>query len=161
MQYCTMALEQRRKVWSIAVLHFIVVIIGSEYCSIAVLERVLQYCIGERFGVAVSPDQREPMLPSRRILCKLPCAFSHLLHTLYRSIVSLWIRGPGLPWRHTVASQPAFRHQSHPVERYAHQAWPALGHPDPRHLGPRSGHGSHQITPRPSMLTKLKRNAWP
>ena len=100
MQYCTIAFEQWRKVWSIAVLHFIVVIIGSEYCSIAVLERGLQYCIGERFGVAVSSDQREPMLPSRRILCKLPCAFSHLLHTLYRSIVSSWIRGPGLSWRH-------------------------------------------------------------
>ena len=99
MQYCTIALEQWRKVWSIAVLHFIVVIIGSEYCSIAVLERGLQYCIGARFGVAVSSDQREPMLPSRRplqqitILCAnypLQCAFSHLLHKVLVPVVQIY-----------------------------------------------------------------------
>ena len=147
MQYCTIALEQWRKVWSIAVLHFIVVIIGSEYCSIAVLERGLQYCIGARFGVAVSSDQREPMLPStdHNTLCKLPCAMC-ILPPPAQSIGTcctdlLYHRGSEdrVCLGGTVASQPAFRHQSHPVERYARQAWPALGHPDPRHLGPRSG----------------------
>ena len=75
-------------------------------------------------------SEGEPMLPwrlsSSSIGQYLVQTTSNSVNIFHRSIVSSDRCLGG-----TVASQPAFRDPSHPVERYAR-----LGHPDPRHLGP-------------------------
>ena len=69
-------------VWSVTLLH-------QRFGSIAVLHQrfgwtVLQYCIsGSDFGVAVSADQREPMLPWRRSHITLHCANVPCLAQMY------------------------------------------------------------------------------
>ena len=75
-KYCIAVLVYTLAVSQFEVLHWYIRGLAYQYCSIAsVVVLHQQYCIsGSDFGVAVSADQREPMLPWRRSHITLPCA---------------------------------------------------------------------------------------